>query len=93
MKTYLAFGQIFSKSETEFRPLVSHELLTVEQGDSWVLVLKESVRSVSDSVQVLGMSTIHSQLVTLHEHFANVVTHDAETKGLFRKPDWIFFQQ
>jgi hypothetical protein len=93
MPVYIAFGQILAKSKAPFRQLESMDLLAIDQGDSWCLVLKESVRSLHEGPQTLGLSTINALMANYHEHFANSVSHTDATKGLFDRPDWIFFRE
>lgn len=89
--TYLAFGQIIPKSIATYLPIASVELETIDQGDSWVLVLKESIRSLANGPHLLGLSTMNILMVNYHEHFAMSVSQTKEVSNLLYKPDWIFF--
>lgn len=91
-QTYLAFGQIIPKTIATYLPITSVELETIDQGDSWLLVLKESVRSLANGPHLLGLSTMNILMVNYHEHFAMTVSQIKEVSDLLYKPDWIFFQ-
>ncbi len=92
MSVYLAFGQIIPKTQAEFRQIEGADLVSIDLDESWCLVLKESLRSLNEGPQTLGLSTMNILMANYHEHYANSVAHTTETRGLFHRPDWIFFK-
>jgi hypothetical protein len=87
---HLAFGQIIPKDVAEFQAIQTEQLTSYDMGSSWVLVLKESVRTVA-TPQPLGLSTMNVLMATTHEVYSHAIASVESLKGVPYKPDWILY--
>jgi len=104
---HFAFGQIFKCPEVPFNEIAENGLESYKiSDDTWVLVLKESVRhvelsgslgiasanaSANASAKSIGLSTMTSSLVMYHEHFSHIVHYYLTFPGFEARPDWIVY--
>lgn len=87
---HLAFGQIIPKDVAEFQAIHTDQLMSYDIGNSWILVLKESVRTVT-TPQPLGLSTMNVLMATTHEVYSHAIASVESLKGVPYKPDWILY--
>ena len=83
---------ILKKSEYPFHVFSASPLASLDCGDSWVIVLKESVRSFeATGLQPVGVSTMNAQHNSYLEEFSNYIIKDEVGRRLAIRPDWILF--
>ena len=86
----VAFGMIFKKSEFPFRQF-SKELSSLDLSEhSWVVVLKESLVTLNNIVQPIGITSMNANHIGFVEHFANALSQDLVNFPI--RPDWILIQ-
>ena len=91
---HMAFGQIFKEPEVPFHAVSSNDLASHKiSEDTWVLVLKESVRSFLKGVnaQAIGINGMNSTHYSYIEHFMNAASKDTQNVKLH--PDWILYME
>jgi hypothetical protein len=89
---FIGFGMVLKKSEYPFHTFSASALASLDCEDSWVIVLKESVRSFeATGLQSVGVSTMNAQHNTYLEEFSNYVVKDEVGRRLTIRPDWILF--
>jgi hypothetical protein len=88
---HLAFGQIIPKDVAEFQTIQTEQLASYDIGSSWVLVLKESVRTVA-TPQPLGLSTMNVLMAHTHEVYSHAIAAVASLRDVPYKPEWILYK-
>ena len=89
---HLAFGQIISKDIAPFQAIHTDQLTSIDIGSSWILVLKESVRTVN-TPQPLGLSTMNVLMAHTHEVYSHAIAAVQSLSSVPYKPDWILYKE
>jgi len=91
---HMGFGQMFKESEIPFHTFSSNDLISHKVSeDTWVAVLKESVRVLfkeGAGAQPISINTMNSTHYSYIEYFMNAVTKDKLNIKL--RPDWILYK-
>jgi hypothetical protein len=87
MPIRLAFGKTMT---TPFTQPKSKQLAAVRvpNSESWVLVLKESVRDIGAFPHPIGLSSLNSSFYTYHELWSNLLATDGFDAI---QPEWFIF--
>lgn len=83
MSVFVAFGQVVNELPT----LTNDNLLTWQQGSSWAIVLKETVRDIGPGIYPIGVSTLVASHGNYLQDFVNALVAEGLTLAI--APDWI----
>ncbi len=81
------------KSEYPFHEFSSPSLMTLNHDtDSWLVVLKESVRSFHPvGLEPVNVSTMNARHMSFLQEFTNYLVEEGKANLLINRPDWILF--